>query len=307
MSETSPETVAVPAAVRAPGAAAVEAAVRTLMRAWSPGMLLPGDPGYTAARADEDDPDEYCGCAGEDEYGDSLGCNCGDGCICDSCRYYHYTRAKTCQAHQYSAGLDAPCSEPTRYQVVGFRLVDYWTQTGDVTECQHEPGQGCPCANGVVFARYGARPRTHQMLTACSVAHAQALITRMREVYKEPADKPSRLRWYTEPWGYEPHARDLPGPLAGLRERTGSAQTWLRMAVKDHAQGKDIGQWMGYLREDLARAAWHAAQPLTLAESDDLADVWDDEVPARVQEEPDDVDGPDGGDSSDGVPEGDAS
>lgn len=277
---TEPTTTA---PVPVPSQEEIDAAVRTLMRAWSPSTPLPGDPEQDDV--DDYDPDEHCTCAGDDEYGESRGCNCGDGCVCDTCDQYRHARAKTCDASPFNTGLDRHCQHLTRYRVVGFRLSEWWTQSPEGGECTHAPEDGCPCANGVVFLKYGARPATHQTLTACSVEHAQALMVRMRDAYNEPEDKPNRLRWYFEPWRYVPHYNELPAPLAAVRERIKGAQVCIRAAVKGIADSGDVGPWYGYARQDLARAAWHAAKPLERPDEDDQDD---DEPATPPREEPDD-------------------
>lgn len=274
-------TTAAPA-VPLPSQEEIDAALRTLTRAWNPGVLLPGDPGYD--NADDYDPDEHCNCAGDNEYGESRGCNCGDGCVCDSCQQFRHTRAKTCDASPYNTGLETHCGRPTRYRVVGFRLNDLWTGNPEGGECPHTSEDDCPCANGAVFTKYGAKPDTHQTLTACSIEHAQALVARMRDAYNEPADKANRLRWYFEPWKYVPHYNELPAPLAALREHIDGARVCIRAAVEGITDRGDAGPWPGYARKDLARAVWNAAQPLEWPDEDD--GTADDDLPGPVKEEP---------------------
>lgn len=280
MTEPTPETASVPAPtpVAIPSQEEIDAALRTLMRAWSPGSIPADAPVDSAALAAEEEYEPYdgCNCAGTDDDGEPLGCNCASGCDCDSCSYSEYARAKTCQA--------GPCGKATKFRVVGFRLDGGWRSTPDTTQCPHRPEDKCPCSGGVVFLDQGARPVTHQTLTACSAAHARALCEGMVQVYNEPADMPHRLRWYYEQWTYEPHDTELPGPLPALRERLRSAQSCTKAAVRAVASGGDIELWLRYARQDLARAALHAAKPLERPDEDD---TFDDEVSSPAQEEPD--------------------
>ncbi|MCC9712047.1 hypothetical protein E4N62_46700 [Streptomyces sp. MNU76] len=295
----SEPTTTVTPAVPVPSREEIDAALRTLLRAWSPN-LLPLEADAPAMEADDDedyDPYDGCQCAGTDDDGEPLGCNCAGGCTCDSCYHQEYVRAKTCQAGPPCAGLDTRCAKATRYRVVGFRLVRDWVGAPVDLGCGHGPADECPCGDDFVYVDRGPRPRTHQTLTACSPEHAAVLIDRMRQVYAEPDDKPARLRWYIEPWAYEPHDMDLPEPLADVRAAVESARTSARMAITAHAGDGDTELWLRYLRGDLARALWHASRPLERPDEDDQAD---DEPSAPPQEEPSDPwapdDEPSGGD-----------
>jgi hypothetical protein len=289
---TEPTTPAVPApaALPVPSQEEIDAALRTLLRAWAPNFL-PGD--GPAMEADDDqeeyyDPYDGCQCAGTDDDGEPLGCNCAGGCTCDSCDHLEHVRAKTCQAGPFCPGLETACRKPTRYRAVGFRLTRDWPAAPEGAVCAHDPDVGCPCRDEFVYVDHGARPRTHQTLTACSPEHARALIDRMRQVYGEPDDQPSRLRWYIEPWRYEPHNLDLPEPLADLRAAVGSARVCADMTVTAHGNGGDVELWLTYARGDLARAVWHAARPLERPGEDDQVD---DEPSASAQEEPEEFTG----------------
>lgn len=279
----TPETASAPAtsSIAVPSQDQIDAAVRTLLRAWSPGSGLAH---ADVAAEEEYDPYDGCNCAGTDDDGEPLGCNCAGGCVCDSCSYYEYARAKTCQAGPSTPGLNRTCGKATKFRVVGFRLDGGWRSTPDTAQCPHRPEDKCPCSGGVVFLDHGARPVTHQTLTACSSEHARALCERMIQVYNEPADKPNRLRWYYEQWTYEPHDHELPGPLPALRERLRSAQSCTEAAVRAVTSGRDVELWLRYARQDLARAAQHAAKPLERPDEDD---DQDDEITGPVQEEPD--------------------
>jgi hypothetical protein len=271
-------------AVPVPSQDEIDAALRTLLRAWAPNFL----PGDRPAMEADDDPEEYydpyegCQCAGTDDDGEPLGCNCAGGCTCDSCDHMQHVRAKTCQAGPPCTGIETACHKLTRYRVVGFRLTRDWPAAPEGTECTHDPDEGCPCRDGFVYVDHGARPRTHQSLTACSPEHARALVDRMRQVYGEPDDKPSRLRWYIEPWRYQPHDLDLPEPLPALRAAVTSARTCADMAVTAHGDNGDVELWLTYARGDLARAVWHAARPLDRPDEDDHYD----EPTPPPQEEP---------------------
>lgn len=284
----TPETISVPATtpVPVPSQDEIDAALRILLRAWSPSSVPADAPVDSAALAVEDEYEPYdgCNCAGSDDDGEPLGCNCGGGCTCDSCYYFEYSRAKTCQAGPHTTGLDMQCGKTTTHRVVGFRLDGRWRSTSDIAQCPHRPEDACPCASGVVYIDHGARPMTHQTLTACSAAHAQALVERMIQVYNEPADKPTRLRWYIEQWTYEPHDIELPDPLPALRGCIRGLQSSIGQAVASFARHGDTETWLTYVRQDLARAARHAAMtPERPTEDDDP----DDEISGPVQEEPD--------------------
>uniref|UniRef100_A0AAU2A0E8 Uncharacterized protein n=1 Tax=Streptomyces sp. NBC_00093 TaxID=2975649 RepID=A0AAU2A0E8_9ACTN len=277
-STTTAQTPAVPL----PSQEEIDAALRTLMRAWNPGVLLPGDLGHQDA--DYYDPDERCNCAGETEDGESRGCNCGDACVCDSCSYYRYARAKSCDATPHTTSLDTRCGRPTRYRVVGWRLEADWTRDASAAECGHSPEEDCWCGNGVVYASAGPVPRELRSLTACSVEHAQALIAHLRATYAEPDDKPNRVRWRFERWTYVLHDQELAAPLPMLRELTSIAHDSTGYAVKAYAENGPVAMWLDSVRSALARAVWHAAKPLERLDEDD--DTADDDAPAPARQKP---------------------
>lgn len=281
---TEPTTTTTPAvSVPVPSQEEIDAALRTLLRAWSPNFFPLDGPAMEADDEEYYDPYDGCQCAGTSDDGEPLGCNCAGGCTCDSCDHLEHVRAKTCQAGPPCTGLETACRQPTRYRAVGFRLVKDWPAAPAGTACTHAPEAGCPCRDEFVYADRGARPRTHQTLTACTPEHAAALIDRMRQVYDEPDDNPRRLRWYIEPWAYKPHDLDLPEPLADVRAAAESARVCADMAVTAHGDGGDTALWLGYARGDLARALWHASRPLERPDEDDQAD---DEPSAPPPDEP---------------------
>lgn len=270
-------------AVAVPSQEEIDAALRTLLRAWAPNYLAPADPAVEADDEEYYDPYEGCQCAGTDDEGEPLGCNCAGGCTCDSCDHLEHVRAKTCQAGPPCPGVDTRCGKATRYRAVGFRLVRDWVGAPVDLGCGHSPADECPCTDDFVYVDRGPRPRTHQTLTACSPEHAAALIDHMRQTYPESDDKPTRTRWYIEPWAYKPHDLDLPEPLADVRAAVGSARVCADMAITAHAGGGDTALWLEYTRGDLARAVWHAARPLERPDEDDQAD---DDTSGPPQQEP---------------------
>jgi hypothetical protein len=239
----------------------IAAAVRTLVRAWAPGTLLPGDPGYD--QVDDDDPDGGCGCAGDDEHGESRGCNCGDGCTCTRCEASDWMRSKRCSAGAVSIGTR--CTAPTKYRITAYRIQRAWRQADPGTVCAHPPQAKCPCRPGFAFEDLGEEPVTHQRLTACSARHARDVIEQMTKAYGEPADKPRRLRFYAERWTYELHRTELPEHTAALREAVRSAADALLWATREpqgytRVPASDPGSWNSSALIYLARATWHAAQ-----------------------------------------------
>lgn len=257
------------------GPADVEAAVRTLMRAWSPSTLLPGGP------ADyEGEYDNGCSCGGEDDDGNDLGCNCGAGCSCTSCEAFAWQLHKRCSARTGSTR----CGKETRYRVIAYRLVP--TVLSDSSEdavCPHSAAEQCHCRPGCVFLDAGELPSVHQHLSACSVAHAQQIVVRMQEVYAEPDDKPTRLRYRIEAWTYEPHWTELPEHLASLLTLTGDAKAYVGVTIRNLSNSRDTDYWLKAVRETLARAVWRAAQPLPEDPADE--DPYDESY-GPLQEEP---------------------
>lgn len=256
-------------AVAPPSPAEIEAAVRILMRAWSPSTPLPGDPDVDADDVYEE-YDNGCGCAGEDEDGADLGCNCGAGCSCTSCEAVAWQWQKRCSAGNALVGMH--CGQTVRYRVIAYRLVA--TSISDSSEgvvCPHPADERCHCKPGCVFVDAGPLPSVHQYFSACSVAHAQRIVARMQEVYDEPDDKPTRLRYRIEAWTYEPHWTELPEPLAALRELTGGARDYVGLAIRD--DGPNVDYWLAAVRENLALAAWRAARPVPEDLADDVADA----------------------------------
>lgn len=244
----------------APSPAAVEAALRTLSRAWAPSTPLPGDP---VSKTDVDDGDDWdgCGCAGETEDGRPV-CNCAADCGCEACTLYRHTRQKWCSAGSLE-GIH--CGLPTRYRVVAYRLWPQWVRdesegatcphTGD-----HEP---CMCTRDTVFLSAGLQPAQHRYFTSCSVAHAQAIITRIQQQDGHSyGDDERRLRCAIERWTYVPHDLQLPSHLVALRDLVGNAQRSVATLIDWHARDQlDAEFWMKGLRAFLARAAWHVAHP----------------------------------------------
>ncbi|MEV0475506.1 hypothetical protein [Streptomyces prunicolor] len=270
----------------------IRKAAWTLMHAWHPGLLLSGDPGYAEARADGEEYDPFggCDCAGTDEYGESRGCNCGDGCSCDSCSHYAHLRHKTCQAGAVSIGTR--CTRETSYRVVAYRMQhDHLSgPRGEGQACPHEGGQqqdACHCTERSVFYESGLHPVTYWTRSACSVPCAQQIIAGAHAARGDNGPQ-----YYIERWSYEPHDLDLPEQLARLRTHTRMARDRTGYLVNALAQGRDAGIELRLqaARESVALAAWSAVAPLNPREGDE--DVWADEVRWPVQEEPSEPDGP---------------
>jgi len=263
----------------APTPEEIEAAARILMRAWAPSYLLPGDHPRTDAVDDEDydDPDEFCGCAGTDEDGESLGCNCAGGCICDSCAYYAYARYKQCWA--------LGCVKVPAFRVVRYSMVDQYVQepTARGAICPHAEGEKHFCTPDTVYVAAGPRLQILSYSPACSIAHAVEL----RDERKHPDP---RAQYYLEAWTYSPHDRELPGPLPQLREHTRSAHDSTSYTIEKYATGGSLMYWLSSVRRSVALAAWNAR--LDLERPDDGDDDWDDEVSGPVQEEPSEPDDP---------------
>ncbi|MFD5656969.1 hypothetical protein [Streptomyces hirsutus] len=272
----------------APTAEEIEAATRILMRAWHPGLLLPGDPGYAEARAEEEEyaSEDGCQCAGTDDYGNSRGCNCGDGCSCDSCTYHAYSRNKICQAGNVSVGTR--CTRETTVRVVAYRMQHNFlsARRADGVACQCTSPDPCSCTTESVFIKTGLQPVTYWTRTACSIPCAQQIIAAEME-HRDPR---SELQYYMERWTYEPHDQDLPEALASLRTSLRMAHDRVGYLADALYQGRDasLDLRLREVHESVASAAWTAAQPLTTRGSED--DVWDDEVTGPVQEEPADPD-----------------
>ncbi|MFG2679229.1 hypothetical protein [Streptomyces sp. NPDC048392] len=266
----------------------IKAATRVLMRAWQPGLLLPGDPGYADARAlDEEFAEEDgCQCAGTNEDGESLGCNCGDGCTCDNCEHWAYSRAKLCQAGNVSVGTR--CTRETEYRVVAYRM-QHSSLSAPRTEgqpCPHAgtPEADCHCTERSVFYESGLHPVTYWTRTACSVPCAKQIVEQ-EQAWRDQHGTQSDLQYYVERWTYEPHDQDLPAPLAALRTATRMAADRTGYLVSALFRGHDhsLNLRLKWVRESVASSAHCAAEDL-LTRPDD--DVWDDEPPTAVQEEP---------------------
>ncbi len=274
---TSPEAPL----VSAPTPAEIEAATRILMRAWAPGTLLPGDPGYDTAD-DGIDPDEYCGCAGTDEDGESLGCNCGDGCVCDSCAYYRYARNNRCSLKN--------CGKTPAFRVVRFGLVDQHVQ--ETTEkgavCPHPEGTDHFCTSTTVYVEAGPMVQEFDHQPACSIAHAVQLRDSQRQQSRK-YNRGDRDHYRLEAWTYTPHSTELPTPLPQLREHLRSAHDNITWAIKHHASAGTPGTWLASARRNLALAAWNARRELERPDEDD---EFEDEPNTPAQEEPGWGDGP---------------
>jgi hypothetical protein len=279
---TEPTTAPAPR-IPVPSQEEIDAALRTLMRAWAPSIPLPGDPDPVD---DEDyhDPYDGCGCAGDDEDGGPRGCNCGPGCSCEMCDYFDYARYKSCWARHEGEG--SACTAEPRFRVLAYRL-----QTTHVTErvadgasCPHPVGdESHRCSDGVVWHEAGQKEQEYWFRPACSVSHAKALIadSRKPDAYGNPDDFQYRI----ERWAYAPHDTELPAPLPDVRERIQAADSAVKFvidALKRPPAG--IGVWMAAVREHIACAAWNAARPLARPGEDD--DQADDEPATPPQEEP---------------------
>ncbi|MEV4858953.1 hypothetical protein [Streptomyces ossamyceticus] len=272
MTEPTTTTTTKPA-VPVPSQEEIDAALRTLMRAWAPSIPLPGDPEPEADEDDYYDPDDGCGCAGETEDGEQRYCNCGPGCCCESCEYFDYARYKRCWARPDG---NACAGTPT------LRVVAFQMQTTHVTErvadgasCPHAEGEPHHCTERAVYHQAGRKEQTYWFQPACSVAHAQALI----------AQNDSGLEYRIERWSYTPHDTELPDPLPALRERTQAAHSAMKWVLDTLDSPGCVDVWMAGLREHIACAAWNAARPLERPGEDNQAD----EEPATPpQEEPSD-------------------
>ncbi|MDT0476210.1 hypothetical protein RM863_29205 [Streptomyces sp. DSM 41014] len=274
MSETYPEQPLVPAALAAarPTAAEVEAAARLLAHAWAPGVLLPGDPGYDQADTEED-PDDYCGCAGQDEDGESRGCNCGDGCVCESCEYYRYARRSLCYVKN--------CGRRPAFRVVRFALTEQHVQepVASGAVCPHAQGEPHHCTPTTVFIAAGPTVQEYDYQPACSLAHAAELRDRLQQ--HTPS---SNTLYRIEAWTYRPHDRELPSPLPQLASLTDQARDAAAWAVRAHAESRSPAYWLETARRAVALAAFNAAQPLEQPDADD--GDFDDQPAGPAQEEP---------------------
>lgn len=259
----------------------IEAAARLLMRAWAPGYLLPGDhPKETAADGDhdhEDDPDEYCGCAGTDDDGESLGCTCAPGCVCDECSYQAYARYKRCWVKGCGK---APAFRVTRFCLVDQRVQES-TQRGAV--CPHAEGEEHWCTADTVYVDAGPSVQDFDHQPACSIAHA----VRLREGMKQRMPR-AGTQFRIETWTYSPHDRELPAPLPALRRQTRSARDSTTWAIRKYAASLHDSYWLGSARQHLALAVWAAR--LELEQPGEAPDVWDDQPSTPVQEEPSEPD-----------------
>lgn len=257
----------------------IEAAARILMRAWAPGYLLPGDrPKEIVADSaddyDDEDPDEYCGCAGTDDDGESLGCNCGPGCCCDTCTYEAHARHSRCWVRG--------CSKAPAFRVVRFGLVDQHVQepTARGAVCPHAEGEDHHCTPDTVYVAAGPQLQEFSHQPACSIAHAVQLRDACQQFKRDDRDL-----YRLEAWTYAPHDNDLPAPLPALREQTRAASDSTRFAIQRHTARNDSGYWLTSIRRHLAVAAWNAR--LTIEQPGEDDDTWDDQPSAPVQEEPD--------------------
>lgn len=266
----------------------IQAAVYILMRAWAPSVPLPGDPGYD--QGDDYDTNDQCGCGGEDEYGNDLGCNCGPSCICDSCQLYAWQQYRTCWRPSGSYGPG--CGAAAQYRVVIWALRQQSIQ--DVTlgaTCPHPPDERCLCHGQFVYADAGLTPQEVQYRPACSPAHAQEIIAQDQAWRQEREDVgEERMRYRVERWTYTPHYLELPEGLAVLQTAIGSAANNVAHAVDDFGRGHGSFDWLRYGREYLARAAWRAAQPVDAPPADE--DFDDDPPSSSAMEEPSEPDEP---------------
>lgn len=266
-STTPAQTPAVPL----PSQEEIDAALRTLMRAWAPTVLLPGDP---EPEYDEDAPYDGCECAGDDEYGETRGCNCGPGCSCDSCSYFDYARYKRCWARPDNTA----CGKAPTLRVVAYEMQNaYVTEpVADGASCPHTEGEPHHCTERTVYYDAGRKEQEYWYQPACSVAHAQALIAGNR----------SGLEYRIERWAYTPHESELPAPLPDVRQHTRAAHCAAKWAIESLDRPQTADMWFASVRENIARAAWRAAEPLERPDEDD--GTAGDEVPGLVQEEPGD-------------------
>lgn len=267
---TDTTSVQPPAPVK-PTAKEIEAALRVLAKAWAPEILLPGDPGYDEAD-DSIDPDEYCGCGGTDEDGESY-CNCGDACVCDSCEYFRYARNNRCWVKD--------CGKTPAFRVVRFGLADQHVQepTARGAVCPHPEGAHHYCTPDTVYLAAGPSVQEYSHHPACSMAHAAQVRSSLQKHHRG-ADYLFRI----EAWTYTPHDQELPEPLPQLRRLTDGAHDSVKWAVKGYAAKRDTGHWLDSARRKIALAAFHAhreLQPL------DTGDDVDDEPSTPPQEEPD--------------------
>ncbi|MFE2046703.1 hypothetical protein ACFXAZ_38490, partial [Streptomyces sp. NPDC059477] len=257
-----------------PTTAEIDAAARILMRAWAPDTLLPGN-------HDGEDPDEYCGCAGEDEDGDPLGCNCGGGCVCDECSYQAYAQYRRCWVQG--------CGRATAYRVVRFAMVEQHVSepTASGAVCPHAEGEDHYCTPDTVYIDAGPKEQAFGHVPACGLAHA----VQLRDFHRR--HDTSRTQHRIEAWTYTPHPRDLPAPLPQLHEHTRSAHNVLGLAVGAHTRADHRGTqtWMDTARRYVALAAWNARRPLEHPHDGDQDDR-DDEGPGPFQDEPGEPDEP---------------
>jgi hypothetical protein len=229
--------------------------------------------------AGEDD-DEGCECAGTDDDGEPLGCNCAAGCVCDACSYHDYARYKRCWAGSVSIGTY--CGAAPRFRVVANRVQSGYVQepTRDGAVCPHPEGTTPHyCTPDTVYYEAGLKQQTVWFQPACSVAHAHDLINADRKLRGEK----SGLQYYIERWTYTPHERELPAPLPQVHTHVGGAHVRIGQAITHFAQHHSPGVWLKWTRESLALAAWHANHPLDLDDlDDDPVDVRDDQDPEPV-------------------------
>ncbi|MFJ2007051.1 hypothetical protein [Streptomyces chartreusis] len=275
------DTTSSPAITR-PTPREIEAAARLLMRAWAPGYLLPGDrPKEIVASSDDDydeqDPDEYCGCAGTDDDGESLGCNCAGGCVCDECSYLAYAQYKRCWVKG--------CGKTPAFRVVRFCLVDQQVQesTKRGAVCPHTEGEEHWCTADTVYVNAGPSVQEFAHQPACSIAHAVELRDGMQR--NQPR---TGAQFRIETWTYSPHDRELPAPLPALRRETRSARDSTTWAIGKYAAGLHDSYWLVSARQHLAIAVWNAR--LEFEQPGEETDVWDDQPSTHVQEEPSEPD-----------------
>ncbi|MEV0441857.1 hypothetical protein AB0I84_06100 [Streptomyces spectabilis] len=298
MTSTSPEAQPTgPAARAVPTPEAVQAALITLVRAWSPGTLLPGDPlpalGEHDGADEEFDAYDGCCCAGTDDDGEPLGCNCAAGCSCAACSYFDYQRHARCSAGAVSIGTH--CTAETAFQVVTYRMQHglLAVEREQGAACPH-PGEAlCHCTPTTVVHESGLRPHTYGTRSACSIEHAQHII-RGEQARHRPG---SEWQYYIERYQHIPHDNDLPDPLPQLRHLIGSASNsvaFLTRLTTRHTNAPDLELAMRQLRRTLAQTAWEASHPLDLPGNED-----DFEPPSGpVQEEPPEPEGPFGHDAA---------
>ncbi|MGW4300381.1 hypothetical protein ACWEHT_11450 [Streptomyces sp. NPDC004646] len=285
MTDTAPEHPPVPV----PSEDEIRTALRTVLHGWYPRLLLPGEHGYTKARAAEDEFDPYdgCQCAGTDEDGEPLGCNCGDGCSCESCEHFRYLRQRVCQAGNPSVGTR--CTRETAYRVVAYRMQhsNLGAPRAEGQQCPHQTGaqqDTCYCTAQAVFYESGLYPVTYHTRSACSVRCAQDIVAQEKAWRGEH----NALDYYIERWSYVPHDLDLPEELAALRAHTRMAKLWVGQLIEAFAQGKDasLAERLKFARVSIALAAWAAQQdPFGEAEEQERA-----EDSGPVQEEPSEPD-----------------